>query len=210
MHGLRFIVAATAVLSVLGAGAQVASADYDTNIGQLSFGPNSATIPGGTADPGPSTVVGFSFGVKNSGQLGCTSPKGCLGGPGGGRGATGRPTFDELQVVKRLDRQSPALFLMAVTGRPTPTARLDIYQTGSDANYSYCLSNVAVTSDSQSKQGDDSSFAIERVGLSFERITQVFSPAVGFTSFATGYDLVRGLTMPDPSCTPIPPTTDGD
>jgi type VI protein secretion system component Hcp len=194
---------------VWGAVAQTASADFDTNIGQLSFGPGSATIPGGADTPGPSTVVGFSFAVKNSGPLACTSVKGCSDGlPGSGGRNAGKPTFDAMQVIKRLDRQSPALFLMGATGRSTPSARLDIFQTGSAAAYSYCLSNVGVTSDSQSKLGDESSFAIERVSLSFERITQVFSPEVGFTSFATGFDLLRGLTTPDPSCTPLSIETD--
>lgn len=159
-------------------------------IGELSFGPNSADLPGGIGASGPSDVYGYSFRITNAATPIRT-------GPGMTGFSTGTPTGSEVTVTKRLDAMSPKLFRAVATGQTFPSARLDIFATSSDADYSYCLTTVRATSDAHS--GAELDGTTERITLAFARMTQVFEPPSPFGPVSGSWDVF--LTRePAPAC----------
>src|ERR1700752_5107685 len=103
--------------------------------------------------PGEATTGGFDKQIElNSFQFGLTNPVQM-----GTEKVKGKPSFSEIVVTKRLDKSSPALMLRTADMTAFPFARVRVTRssaTGESAVVRYCLTNVQVTSFSQSSSGD--------------------------------------------------------
>lgn len=134
-------------------------------------------------------LTAWSFGVTNA-----------AGHAGGGGGGAGRPVFSDLAVTKVVDKATPLLLRLAVTGRHVPKAVLTVTTTGEapsdylvlaleDVTVSSCLLADAAGADRP----------VENVGLSFRRVTvtqHAQSPDGGIGDDTTfGWDIGRNATI---------------
>jgi len=145
--------------------------------------------------PGDSQVKGFEKQIElNSFQFGLSNPVQMATDK-----VRGKATFSEFVVTKKLDKASPALMLRTANMAAFPSARLQVTRssaTGESTVVRYCLTNVQLTSFSQSGSGDGD-LPSESVSLSYGTIVQSYTeqsadgkPGDVFTS---GWDVIGNL-----------------
>ncbi|HET6386816.1 MAG TPA: type VI secretion system tube protein Hcp [Armatimonadota bacterium] len=150
----------------------MAAVDYFLKIDGIAFG------DGSTAD---FEVLSFSIGVSNTAHAGPT-------GRGAGR-SSGRSSFQNLVVVKRLDKASPALFLASASGKLLPGATLSLVpavqlQGGTTTGligllYKFKLSDVLIESVQYKGSELGDSVPLEEVSLNFGKIEVSYGGANG-------------------------------
>ncbi len=145
--------------------------------------------------PGDSQVKGFEKQIElNSFQFGLSNPVQMATDK-----VRGKATFSEFVVTKKLDKASPALMLRTANMAAFPSARLQVTRssaTGESTVVRYCLTNVQLTSFSQSGSGGGD-LPSESVSLSYGTIVQSYTeqsadgkPGDVFTS---GWDVIGNL-----------------
>jgi type VI secretion system Hcp family effector len=147
--------------------------------------------------PGESTVPGFEKQIElNSFQLGVSNPVQM-----GTDKVTGKPSFSEIVVTKRLDKSSPTLMLRTADMTAFPFARVRVTRSsamGESAVVRYCFTNVHVTSFSLSTSGD---LPAESISLSYGTIVQSYTQqaAAGVKEevFTGGWDVIGNLQFGD-------------
>jgi type VI secretion system secreted protein Hcp len=114
---------------------------------------------------------------------------------------TGKPSFSEIIVSKRLDKSSPTLMLRTADMAAFPFARVRVTRssaTGESAVVRYCFTNVQVTSLSQATHGD---LPVESISLSYGTIVQSYTQqaAAGVKEevFSSGWDVIGNLQFGD-------------
>ena len=111
-------------------------------------------------------VLSASFGAVNSSSRAY----------GGGAG-TSKVTVQDLMITKRADKSSPNLFLKTCDGTHYDTATLVFRKAGGEGGpvdyLKYEMSHVFVSSWQQSGGGDQ--FAMETIGMSFEKVKVTFT-----------------------------------
>jgi type VI secretion system secreted protein Hcp len=113
----------------------------------------------------------------------------------GSGGQTAPPQFSELTVTKVLDRASPLLLLACAQGTNISSATLTAVEPAGATNriyYQIVLSNVLVTSVSQSGGGDRPT---ESVALNYTHILWKYFPS-NQSSITTGWDLITQTPLP--------------
>jgi len=96
----------------------------------------------------------------------------------GGGGAAGKPTFEDLSIVKRVDRSSPKLAQACATGKHFPEAVLAVRRAGG-ANFSLDflvikLSDVTISSYHSSVDETDST-AMDSFSIRFAKIRHSYT-----------------------------------
>lgn len=106
-------------------------------------------------------VLSFAWGVAHAGATGL--------GPGS---AAGKPTFQDLSFVHRIDKASPLLMKACATGTHLKEATISHRKTGSGQQDFMIvkLSDVTVTSVSQSAASNQLETGSESVSLAFGRV----------------------------------------
>ncbi|MDX2052810.1 MAG: type VI secretion system tube protein TssD [Polyangiaceae bacterium] len=131
-------------------------------------------------------IESFSWGLNNAGSL----------SSGGGAGS-GKVSFNDIQLTKRVDLSSAALALNGATGKHLPEATITILRpsqkTGEKVEYlKIKLTDVLVTSVSQAI--DTSATAAESISLNFSKIdfqyTSEVAPPNGF-----GWDIKQNTKL---------------
>ena len=96
----------------------------------------------------------------------------------GGGGGTSKVSVQDLMITKRADKASPTLFLKTCDGTHYDSAKLTFRKAGGDGGavdyLSYEMTNVFISSWQQSGGGDQ--FAMETIGMSFEKVKVTFTP----------------------------------
>jgi type VI secretion system secreted protein Hcp len=89
--------------------------------------------------------------------------------------ATGRATFSELQIVKKLDQSSPTLMSFLRTHKVVPQAQLTVRKAGTTPleYVTIELDNVRVTSLKVESEGAE---LVERVSLGFTKVCVSYIP----------------------------------
>jgi type VI protein secretion system component Hcp len=142
---------------------------------------------GGT--PSTFDVLGFSWGAKNSSSIGSSST---------GAGA-GKVAFSSLELVKKVDANSPALFLDAATGTTLGQATLTITDSGGKTA-TLAFDREAVTSVEQTAPASGGNPALETVKLAVASVK--FNVDPDFSD--AGSDPVIGqLAVPDQTSAPL-------
>jgi type VI secretion system secreted protein Hcp len=124
-------------------------------------------------------------------QLGVARP---ASSPGSGT-QTPPPSFSDLTVTKLLDRASPLLLLACAQGTNIPSATLTAVEPAGATNriyYQIVLSNVLVTSVSQSGGGDRPT---ESVSLNYTHILWKYFPS-NPPPITTGWNLITQTPLP--------------
>jgi type VI secretion system secreted protein Hcp len=135
-------------------------------------------------------VLSFSWGLTNAGSA----------APGGGGGA-GKATFQDLSIVHRIDKASPALMLACATGKHLPDATITHRKAGK-GQHEYLIVKMndiiitGVTHGGASGQPDTGS---ETVSLAFAKVHLEYRPQRPDGSPDTGvhfkYDLKNNKTF---------------
>ena len=134
---------------------------------------NAANIPalmsvdfGSRSGVGPIDVLGFSWGVSNSGKMSF--------GSGGGEG---KATFHDFNITHKADKASPVLFQGCATGTHFPQVTLTVNAQFADGSVrpalKLTLSDVLISSYSESSDG---SAPVESISLSYNNITYAYVP----------------------------------
>jgi type VI secretion system secreted protein Hcp len=133
------------------------------------------------------SVDGYSWGVENQTTIGSATS---------GAGA-GKAKFQDLQIVKKVDEVSTALFKAAATGQHAATGTLKLYKgesKGGQPYMTYTLKTVFVSSLSQSGSGGE--VPNEQVQLVVGAVTTAFAdPAVGKAPALPkfGWDITKNI-----------------
>ena len=128
-------------------------------------------------------ILSWSWGVERSG-----------GGASGSGAASGKARFEDFHFVARIDKASPALFVVCATGQHMKTAQLQGTRAGKGkANefLTYKLSDVSVT---EMEQGDaDTGAPIAQFSLDYKKIEMTFTPQLSSGKLGTavhaGFDV---------------------
>jgi type VI secretion system secreted protein Hcp len=111
-------------------------------------------------------VDSFDFGISRPGASGSE------------RTSASIADLRALQVSKKMDKSTPALFLSVATGKVYPSARLDVCTSGTSEALCFFqigLKNVSVGSaETSASVSDDRPH--EMVSLNFEKITWTYTP----------------------------------
>ena len=144
-------------------------------------------VPGEVTVPGYEKQIeldSFQLGLSNRVQMGTEK-------------VSGKPSFSEIVVTKRLDKTSPTLMLRTADMAALPFARLQVTRssaTGESAIVRYCFTDVHVTSFTQASQG---SVPVENVSLTYGTIVQSYTqqaaPGVKEDVFSSGWDVIGNL-----------------
>jgi len=96
-------------------------------------------------------------------------------GTGRARG-TGRASFSDMSVVKRVDASSPGLYLASASGKRLPSAVLEVRKPGTRVSYyTIRMDNVRISSVSVSSS-KDSAEPVEEVTLTYGKISWEYVP----------------------------------
>jgi type VI secretion system secreted protein Hcp len=89
--------------------------------------------------------------------------------------ATGRTSFGELQIVKRVDQATPTLMSFLKTNKLVDTGKLTVRKAGNTPleYFTIELTKVRVTSVKTESEGAE---LLERVNLGFNKITVSYTP----------------------------------
>lgn len=141
-------------------------------------------IPGESKDAahkGEIDVLSFAWGLTNSGGA----------APGGGAGA-GKASFQDLHVVKLVDKASPKLFEACASGQHIKEVVLTCRRSGKKQLefLSYKLSNVVITS--YQVGGSAPEAPTDQVSLNFGKIEMEYRPAGGEPAVRAGWDVAAG------------------
>ena len=118
------------------------------------------TIQGSGFDGTPIPIESFSFGEQTTVTVG-----------GGGTTTTSKPAFAPVQISKRLDANSVALYRAAFAGTPLQTVTLSLTKTGSSApDATYTLTTGFVTAVADGGNGHDGLFPLEQINFAFQRV----------------------------------------
>ena len=111
-------------------------------------------------------LVSFSWGVSQSAAQG--------GGGGGG----GKAEFTDFQVVSRVSKSSPLLFLACATGQHIKDATLAVRKAGGDQleYLTIKLSDVLVSSYQEAGGGGDDERPLDVVSFDFAKVEISYSP----------------------------------
>lgn len=153
-------------MRILAAGLLIAGAISGTARGQANTFLKIDSIPGEATQDGHAgeiAVESLSFSVDQSGIR-----------MAGGRGSPARARFSVINVVKRVDKSSPLLFLKSALGEVIPTAVIVVQKGGQrPADFlTIKLTNVIISSFSTSSSQE----VFENIGLSFSVITYTYRP----------------------------------
>jgi len=131
----------------------------------------------------------FSWGVSNSGSI-------VLGGGAGG----GKASFQDFHFTKDVDASSPQLFQHVANGKHIADAVLEVVRAGplAETFLKYTLTDVIVTSFSQSGNGDDLpvdsfSFAYRKLQEDYRMFDRAGKPGPWITA---SWDLSQGQGPP--------------
>jgi type VI secretion system secreted protein Hcp len=141
-------------------------------------------IPGESKDAahkGEIDVLSFAWGLTNSGGA----------APGGGAGA-GKASFQDLHVVKPVDKASPKLFEACASGQHIKEVVLTGRRTGKKQLefLSYKLSNVVITS--YQIGGSAPEAPTDQVSLNSGKIEMEYRPAGAEPAVRAGWDVAAG------------------
>ena len=131
-------------------------------------------------------VLSWTWTMKQSGAM--------HSGSGGG---AGKAEVADFEFQHRLDRASPNLMRMCLTGKHIAKACLTVRKSGGEAleYFKLTMDDVLVTHVNPSMDGADDARGVERVKLSFAKVTQEYKVqnAQGGSGGAVsaGYDLKR-------------------
>jgi type VI secretion system secreted protein Hcp len=100
------------------------------------------------------------------------------GAVGAGR-RRGTVVLEDIKISKLLDKSSPKLMEAAVKGQVIPEVILDIMTAGRNPLYKITLSNVLVSSFSNSGSCSSQCEIMEEVSFNFEKITWEYTDAKG-------------------------------
>ena len=96
-----------------------------------------------------------------------------------GTGATGDANFQDLVVVKDVDKSSPKIAEAVVSGKSIPLVEFELVRTFSDGGratyFVYELTNVRVTSYSIGGSGETEDVPVESFSLNFEEFRYVYT-----------------------------------
>jgi type VI secretion system secreted protein Hcp len=109
---------------------------------------------------------------------GVTNPESAVSAGGG---TTGRPTFSDVSILKRIDRASPALFLAAAKGSHVASVDIDFVKLGGSRPTTYYkirLSQVVISGVRTNASVSEGS-TTEFVTFSFGEMECTFIPADG-------------------------------
>lgn len=109
-------------------------------------------------------LISFSWGV--SAQI-APGP-----GPGGG---SGKAQFNDVQVLKRVSKASPALFLACASGQHIPEGTLTVRRSGGKDQLEYLkykFTDVLITGFQES--GGDDDLPLDMVSFNFSRIEMTY------------------------------------
>lgn len=169
-----------AVLCFLTLSARAAAVDYFLQI---------EGVEGESADqefPRSIEIESWSWGVSNQAVAG-----------GGG---TGRATFQDFQITKRLDKSSPKLMLACASGKHYPTVIITMRKAGDPPQkyYKITMQDCIVSSFQTSGQNSDSRPA-ESLSLNYTKISFEYTPydATGrpLDPVIFGWDLVNNVEL---------------
>lgn len=106
-----------------------------------------------------------------------------------GRMGMSKPEFQDLVITKSLDRSSPLLMSMAVSGEVIPEVILEL--TGADRNSYYIIKmeNAMITSITSGGECTPDCRAMEEVSFNYTRITWEYHEGKAATGIKTGWDL---------------------
>jgi type VI secretion system secreted protein Hcp len=127
-------------------------------------------------------VMSFSWGVSNASS----------GGSYGGGLASGKPSFTDINIAKRVDKASAVLMKMCGGGDPKKTATLSVCKSTGKKTEPYLvitLTNVYVTSLQLSGSAHGEDYPHESLGLAYEEVKFEYSE-----QNATG-GLTKGATF---------------
>jgi type VI secretion system secreted protein Hcp len=141
-------------------------------------------IPGeskDTAHKGEIDVLSFAWGLTNTG----------VAAPGGGAGA-GKASFQDLHVVKPVDKASPKLVEACASGQHIKEVVLTCRRSGKKRLefLSYKLSNVVITS--YQVGGSAPEGPTDQVSLNFGKIEMEYRPAGAQPAVRAGWDVAAG------------------
>ena len=134
-------------------------------------------------------LVSFSWGVTNAG-----------GRPTGGGGGAGRAQFKQFELLMRVNKASPQLFLAAVSGKHIKQAALTARKAGKTAleYLKIKFTDVLVTSYEQTG-GQDDAVPHEVIAFDFAKVEVEYTPQAGRgaagTPVTAGWDLAKNLKI---------------
>ena len=102
---------------------------------------------------------------------------------------SGKAIFQDLKIVKHIDRSTPQLYLMAASGRHLSSASLDLV-TNEKLSFTITLNDVAITSVTNTMQDGN---VQEEVHISFAGIT--FEVRENNVSTKSGWDLRNNKSL---------------
>ena len=120
-------------------------------------------------------------------QQGVSSSSSSVSGSGGG---AGKASFQDLKIVKHIDRASPQLLLFTASGRHITTCTLEM-AVNNKFSFLITLKDISVTSVITTSQDGNSQ---EEVRLSFANIG--FEVKENGVSFKAGWDLRANQALP--------------
>ena len=101
-------------------------------------------------------VISFQEGVNNTSSVAV----------GSGAGAS-KAVFQDLKIVKNIDRSTPSLFISAANGRHIASASLDLMRNGKSI-YVITLTDIVITSVINSSQNDSTT---EEIHIAYGKIS---------------------------------------
>ncbi len=102
--------------------------------------------------------------------------EGASGGGGGGSG--GKVSFQDIHVIKVVDKFSPKQLMFGAMGTHIPVVDIDVFRQGTtDVELNYKLQDVLISSIQQS--GSSNQAPVESVSMNFGKITITFTPLNG-------------------------------
>jgi type VI secretion system secreted protein Hcp len=152
-------------------------------------------------------VQGESEDAKHKGEIellsfswGETNSSGHPGSGGGGAGA-GKVAIQDLHLVKRLDKASPALFLACANGKHLSSAVLTVRKAGKGQQEYLVikLTDVMVSSYQTGGSAHEAEAPIDQASLSFAKIEIEYRPQKADGSFGApvkaGWDVLKNAKL---------------
>ena len=121
-------------------------------------------------------VYGFQEGVSSTSVVGIGA-------------GSGKAIFQDLKIVKHIDRSTPQLYLMAASGRHLSSASLDL-MTNEKLSFTITLNDVAITSVTNTMQDGN---VQEEVHIAFAGI--IFEVRENNVSTKSGWDLRNNKSL---------------